>query len=448
MEVVTPDAISPYLSCMSNKKMKAGERFITQGEEGDIAYIIQSGLCTVKLEKDGELYPLGQLSEGDLVGEMAILTGEPRSAHVDAETDIELWGLNRALFDEISKRDPELLNFITELVTDRLESNRRTADKAIGKYIATDIIGRGGYSIVYKGVHTDLNRPAAIKMLKHNLATDSDFLSSFRSEAQTIASLNHENIIRVYDIEELYRTIFIIVEHLEGETVDDLLGRSKTIPMRRIVDFLIQICSGLSYAHERGIVHQDIKPANLFVQPGDRVKILDFGLACPRGTEDKDLAGTPSYMAPEQIEGRTLDQRTDMYALGITAYEMLTGTRPFPEDDLVALEEMHLNQEIPDPAALIQDVPKALRRFILKASRRDPCQRYQDAYQAIEDLQPLAEEFGLINKYLTQEKRKMTTLFLFYKDEHQLALNQLMEEFSDKAKELGVTLTARDISDI
>jgi len=434
---------------MNSREVKAGERFITQGEKGDTAYIIQRGSCVVNLEKGGELYCLGHLCEGDIVGEMALLTGEPRSAHASAETDMELLTLNRAVFDEISKNHPDLLNFMTELVTERLDSNKKTADKVIGKYVATDIIGRGGYSIVYKGIHVELNMSAAIKMLKHNLATDADFLANFRNEAKTVASLNHENIIKVYDIEELYRTIFMIVEHLEGENMDDLLQRTRRITVPRAVDFLMQICSGLSYAHERGIIHQDIKPANIYIQPGDRLKILDFGLACPKGAENTDIEGTPFYMAPEQIEAETVDQRTDIYALGITAYEMVTGKRPFPEDDLIALEEMHLNEDIPDPGDIVSDLPVGLRRFILKACRRDPRERYQDVNEALEALRPLAKELGLTSKHdISLEKPKMSTLFLFYKDEQKLALNQLMEEFNAKAKELGVVLKATHVQDV
>jgi len=218
----------------------------------------------------------------------------------------------------------------------------------------------------------------------------------------------------------------------------------KTIPIPLAIDFFVQICEGLDYAHRQGIVHQDIKPANIYVQPGDRLKILDFGLACPQGTEDMDLAGILFYMAPEQIEGETVDQRSDIYALGITAYEMVTGRRPFPEDDLVAQEEMHLNEEIPDPAEIVPDLPEALRGFILKACRRDPNQRYQDVNQALGALQPLAEAHCAAQKGHPMEKRKMATLFFVYKDEHQVALDKLMEEFSFEANECGAMLKAVD----
>jgi len=448
LRFVSENSRISLLNRMTYKHIRVGERFIRQGEVGDTAYIIEQGSCLVIVEKDGELYPVGHRGEGDIVGVTALLTGEPQHAHVEAQTGMKAWVLNRALFKSMSKENPELLSFLTELVAERFDSRRPTVDRRIGKYVATDIIGRGGYSIVYKGVHVDLNMPVAIKMMKHDLAMDPDFLSSFHNEAKTIASLNHENIIRVYDIEERFRTVFIIEELVEGESLKDLIGRLKTIPPPVATDFLIQICSGLSYAHQRGIIHRDINASNIFVLRDDRVKILDFGLACPIGTEDLTSSGTVFYMAPEQIEGEAVDQRTDIYALGLTAYEMLTGQRPFPEEDIGSLMEKHLNEDVPDPATMVPNLPEALRGFIRRACRRSPDQRYQDVGQALEALQLLAKEFGLTRKNLFFEKPKMTTLFIMYKGEHQLALNRLMEDFSNQVRELGAVLKAANFSDV
>lgn len=445
---ISQDAVCPLLNNMTCKHMKAGERLISQGEVGDAFFLIQRGSCVINVEKDRELRPIANLREGDIVGEMALLTGEPRNAHVYAETDMKLWVLSAAKFNDICEQYPEVRSFLTEIVTDRFDSSTLTADRKIGKYVITDIIGHGGYSVVYKGIHEDLNMPVVIKMMKHNLAMDPDFRYNFRNEAKLIAKFNHENIVRVYDIEKLYRTVFIIMEHLKGETLEEMLERLAIIPLPRVTDFLIQICYGLGYAHQQGIIHQDIKPANIFVLEEDRLKILDFGIACPIGTENLDFSGTVAYMAPEQIELEAVDQRTDIYSVGIVAYEMVTGKRPYPEDDLLALEDMHVNKDIPDPAQAAPDLPEELRRFILKACSRDPGQRYHDVGQAMEDLQPLFQKFGLTRKDRSSEKRKMTTLFLIYKDEHQLALNKLMEDFGAKAQGLGVVLKAADIKDV
>ena len=419
------DTVGPFLDKMSYKHIEAGKRFISQGEVLDSALVIQKGSCLIVVEKDGELHPVGHRGEGDIVAELAILTGEPQNAHVEAQTDMEVWVLNKDLFDDISKEKPHLLDFLTELVADRFDSNRPIADRVIGKYLATDIAGRGGHSIVYKGVHSSLNMPVVIKMMRHDFAVDPDFLSSFWNEAKTIASLNHENIVKVYDIEEMFRTVFIIMEYVEGESLKSLIDRLKKIPPRVAVDFLVQICSGLDYAHQQGIIHRDINSSNIMVQRNDRLKILDFGLACPIGTEDDSFLGTVFYMAPEQIEGEILDQRTDIYALGITAFEMLTGKRPFPEDDIGALMDMHVNEDIPDPAELVPDLPEVLRRFIMKACHRDPNHRYQNVGQALDGLLPLTNEYGLTGKKLPNETEKLKAIDILVQE------HILIREFLD-----------------
>ena len=175
------------MNAISHKRLKAGERLIHQGEAGEAFYVIQNGICSVSVEKDGELHLLAQRSQNDVIGEMAIITGEPRSAHVDAETETEVWGLSVEDFDSISMQYPELRSFMTEIVVESFASSYLTAEREIGKYCITDILGRGGYSIVYKGFHTILNMPVAIKMLNHDMAMNPDFLKIFKNEAQTIA---------------------------------------------------------------------------------------------------------------------------------------------------------------------------------------------------------------------------------------------------------------------
>ena len=389
LRFISEDADGPVFKNMRYQHIPAGKRFITQGQDGDAAYIIQRGSCQLIVEKDGKLHPVGHRGEGDIVGVMAILTGEPRSAHVETETDMEVWVLQRDQFAHISKEQPGLLSFLTELVADRFDSRRPIADRTIGKYVATEIIGRGGFSIIYKGIDPGLNMPVAIKMMRHDLAMDPDFLRNFRNEAKTIAGLNHENIIKVYDVEEKFKTVFLIMEYLQGEPLIEMLRRLKVIPPDLAVHYLIQICSGLEYAHSRGIIHRDINSSNIVIQRDEHLKILDFGLACPIGTQDFSSLGTLAYMAPEQIQSDPMDQRTDIFAVGILAYEMLAGKRPFPENDLQALEEMHLNQDIPDPAASVADLPEGLQRFITKSCRRDPGRRYDDFKQAMADLKPV-----------------------------------------------------------
>ncbi len=438
---------NPVFDKMAYRYIKPGERFIFQGEIEFNAFIIQHGSCLAVVEKDGELHPINHYGEGDIVGGLGILTGEPRRAHVEAETELEVWVLSKNQFDEIIEKDPEIQNFLTEIIADRFDSRRPTAYRTIGKYVATDIIGRGGYSIVYKGVHSALNMKVAIKMMRHNMAIDPYFLSGFHNEARTIARLDHENIVNVYDIEERYRTVFIIMELIEGISLKEMIQHLKAIPPSLAAYYLFQICQGLRYAHLEEIIHRDINPTNIIVQRDDRLKILDFGLACIEGTEDYNSTGTVFYISPEQINGEPVDQRTDIYSLGITAFEMVTGKRPYPEDDLWELKNLHCNQDIPDPAKLAQDLPEGLRRFILKACNRDPSKRYQNIDAALLDLQPLAQKHVDEHKTLTEKVQKITNIFLLYDEEHQLELSRLMEEFSLKAKEIGVILKIADFHD-
>jgi len=448
LQFITREGSSPFIDRMSFVHVKAGTRFVVQGEVEHTAYIIQRGSCLVVVEKDGELHPVDHYGEGDIVGGLGILTGEPRRAHVEAETDMDLWVMTKEQFDEISSLDPDLLNFITELVADRLDSRRPTAYRTIGKFIATDIIGRGAFSIVYKGEHKSLDMPVVIKMMRHDMALYPDFLENFRNEAKTIAALNHDNIVKVYDFDERYRTLFIIMEHIPGESLKGMIRRLKSLPPRLAVHFLVQLLSALEYAHQRGIVHRDVNPSNIIVQPSDQVKILDFGLACPIGTEDFANTGTAHYMAPEQINGDPLDPRTDIYALGVTAYEMVTGKCPFPENSLKELLDQHITRDIPDPGLIVPTLPNKLRVFIQKAGRRNPKKRFQDAGQAMVALEPLLNQTGLSHSQLEIEKRKMSTLFLIYNEQNQIELNQLIEDFSSKAQKLGVDVKLADFRDL
>ena len=427
--------------------VKAGERIVTQGEIRDVAYIIQRGSCLVHIEKDGQSHPVDHRGRGDIIGVTSILTGEPQMAHVEAETDVELWALEGSMLNNIAKDHPELFDFLTEIVASRFDTTRPIAERKISKYIASDIIGRGAFSVVYGGIHVGLKMPVTIKMMKHDLAMNPEFLKSFKNEAKIIAKLNHENIVRVYDIEERYRTVFIIMERLTGTTLDVLLKSVYKLPPQRIVNYLIQICKGLQYAHQHGIVHQDIKPANIFILPDDKIKILDFGLACPVGSENF-LSGTPFYMSPEQVQCFSVDQRSDIYSLGLVVYEMLTGKRPFEGKDQWEVMEMRANSEIPDPATEMPNLPETLRDFILKACARDPSNRYQNIPEALEALQALISDYGLTNGNAFKTKRKVRMFYLVYSDDHNNGLKGAIDEFNLKMQSLGVELKAGEFIDL
>jgi len=238
------------------------------------------------------------------------------------------------------------------------------------------------------------------------------------------------------------------MEYLEGTALDALLEKVGPLPVKQVFELLYAIVNGLEYAHNKGLVHLDIKPANIFLPSNDRLKILDFGLACPPGTDTLCCLGTPHYVSPEQIEGEMVNGRADIYSLGIMTFELLTGVRPYPEDDPSILMESHLTREMPDPRNWVPELPEGLCRFVRKATRKNPNDRFQSMEEVLAYLQQVSQDLGLAGPVGGRAERKMTSLFLFYREDHRLALNALLEEFSLKVKEAGIALKAVEIKDI
>ena len=415
-----------------------GEIIINQGHRGEAIYFIEQGGCYIIVDRADQEYKHSTRREGDMVGVMALLTDEPRPADVMAATEIKLWRLNRDCFALLVEEQFELQKFLTGLVCERLESKEMTSDLAIGKYMIDHKLGKGAWAIVYLGHHMVLGRRVAIKLLKHQIAIEPDFRDRFVQEAKIIAELQHRNIVNIYDVEERFSMLFIIMEYLEGNPLDLILKRKGRLPVAQVVDILIQVCSGLSYAHERGIVHQDIKPDNLFMLKSGLIKILDFGLACPFGTENIEMEGTLPYMSPEQIDSYPVDARTDLYGLGITAFELLTGRKPHPDDDLAALREMHLHKDIPDPRDFVNNLPSQLAEFVMTCCRRKPEERYHDAATAVRVLMRLKEQS--VDCVQPSPPQNMSSLYLFYDDEQSAEVTLLMEEFVNKVRAHGLLM--------
>jgi CRP-like cAMP-binding protein/tRNA A-37 threonylcarbamoyl transferase component Bud32 len=447
MESVPRSSFLKLLDCLERVAVAKGESLITQGDQGDALYIIQDGICQVKVQKDGKMHRVARLRRGEVVGEMSVLTGEPRGAHVVAATNMVVWKLGRDRFYEVSSQSPGLLGFLTDLVANRFETSSVTADRTIGKYLVKHRVGKGGWGIVYYGLHKLLHRPVAVKMMKHDMAMEEAFLRKFREEGEIIARLNHPNIVQVYDVEEAFQTLFIIMEYLEGNTLKEVIKNNAPLDQKQVLDYLEQILSGLEYSHSQGIVHRDIKPANIYVGEDDRIKILDFGLACPRESQYLNIEGTPFYAAPEQIECEALDERSDIFSLGIMTYEMVVGRRPYGELDLVSLMDAYCDQDIPDPGEAVPGLSKDLREFIVKACRRKPEKRYQSAAEALAAVRTMlkGDETG---ETARKNPERLTTLLMLYADDSRHSLDRLLEEFCERARGLGVKVMTTDYQDI
>ena len=251
-------------------------------------------------------------------------------------------------------------------------------------------IGSGGMAVVYEAIQEPLNRRVAIKALKPSIAIDSQFAERFEREAHFMASLQHENILHVIDFIKDGRSMFIIMEYVDGIDLYDLLERAPRLPPDIAAIIMLQLARGLDYAHFRGIIHRDIKPANVMVSMQGDVKLMDFGIARHERfgdlTETGTGLGTPSYMSPEQILGDKLDFRSDIFSVGIVFYQMLTGRKPFVEDESrTVMQKIRLDRYEP-PKKLGVDVPRKLERIMARCLQKMPANRYPTTQALIDDL--------------------------------------------------------------
>jgi len=251
-------------------------------------------------------------------------------------------------------------------------------------------IGSGGMAVVYRAVQEPLGRIVAIKALKPSIAMDSQFAKRFEREAHFMASLQHENILHVVDFVKDGRSMYIIMEYVEGIDLYDLLEHSQQLPAEVAAIIALQVARALDYAHFRGIIHRDIKPANIMISKQGEVKLMDFGIA--RDDKLSDLTetgtglGTPSYMSPEQILGDKLDFRSDLFSLGIVLYQMLTGQKPFVEDDArTVMQKIRLDRYV-SPRKLTPNVPRQLERILGRCMEKMPANRYPTTQALIDDL--------------------------------------------------------------
>ena len=258
----------------------------------------------------------------------------------------------------------------------------------INRYEIIMKIGSGGMADVYKAKDHVLNRLVAIKVLKQEYSTDATFVKKFRVEAQSAAGLSHPNIVNVYDVGEDDGVYFMVMELVQGITLKNYIDMKGKLDIREALNISVQIASGLSAAHENRIIHRDIKPQNIIMSRDGKVKVTDFGIAkvADSTTVTTTAAGTVHYISPEQARGGYSDERSDIYSLGITMYEMVTGRVPFEGETNVAVALMHIQSEITPPRQLEPSIPVSFEKIILKCTQKKPERRYASARELIADL--------------------------------------------------------------
>jgi serine/threonine-protein kinase len=262
-----------------------------------------------------------------------------------------------------------------------------------GRYQVVRKLGAGGMANVYLAEDQELGRRVAIKILNDRHANDEQFVERFRREAKNAAALSHPNIVSIYDRGEAEGTYYIAMEYLDGRSLKELIISRGPAPLNVAIEYVRQILSALRFAHRHGIVHRDIKPHNVLVDAEGRVKVTDFGIAragTSQMTEAGSIVGTAQYLSPEQARGTGVDQRSDLYSLGIVLYELVTGTLPFNGDTPVEIAMKHLSQTPELPSSIRPELPRELDLVVTRALAKDPDERYQSAEEMDADLDRLA----------------------------------------------------------
>src|SRR5579859_6198204 len=268
------------------------------------------------------------------------------------------------------------------------------AGQCLGGYELEEEIGRGSMGMVYRGRQIALKREAAVKVLSQALAKDASYLARFIREAQIIAGLNHPNIVQIFDAGQQNGLLYFVMEFVQGPTIASLLHLDGSIPYYLAVEYAAQIADALHAAYqELNVIHRDIKPENLMLDRWGKVKIMDFGLARATGhqkiTVAKTLVGSIYYASPEQVWGQTLDNRSDIYALGVVLYEMVTGQRPFVGRSLPELTQAIAGGTLRPPSSFNPDLSQELEQIILTAMARNRDKRYEHAGLMAQDLRML-----------------------------------------------------------
>lgn len=297
------------------------------------------------------------------------------------------------------------------------------------RYEIISKVGAGGMSDVYKAMDHILGRYVAIKVLKQEFSEDRTFVTKFRTEAQSAAGLEHPNIVNIYDVGSEEGLHFIVMEYVEGITLKTYIEKKVQLSFKEAISIAIQVARGIEVAHNKNIIHRDIKPQNIIISTEGKVKVTDFGIAraASANTISSDVMGSVHYASPEQARNGFVDNRSDIYSLGIVMYEMVTGRVPFDGDTTVAVAIQHLQEEMSSPREYAPNIPISLEKIILKCAQKNPDRRYQSMAELLADLRKALvnpnEDFVVIAPLVDNGKTKVIS-----QDELQQIKDKTLEE--------------------
>lgn len=292
-----------------------------------------------------------------------------------------------------------------------------TFDRYVGqvfdmRYRIDKVIGIGGMSVVFRAFDTVSNRTVAVKMLKDDINNDSQSIKRFVNESKAVSMLSHPNIVKIFDVSVKDNLKYIVMEHIDGITLKSYMDRKGALPWREAVSFSLQILAALAHAHEKGIVHRDIKPQNIMLLKDGLIKVTDFGIAkLPKAetvTVTDKAIGTVYYISPEQASGKPITPRSDIYSLGVVMYEMVTGRLPFDAESPVSVALMQINEKPVAPKEINSQIPTGLEQIILEAMHKNPADRYMGALPMFSQLKALRENPDIVFKTRPRSEMALT----------------------------------------
>ncbi|MCD4778144.1 MAG: protein kinase [Desulfobacterales bacterium] len=289
-----------------------------------------------------------------------------------------------------------------------------------GRYEIIKKLGKGGMGVVYQAHDPQIDRPVALKVLREDRVVSEDFVLRFFKEAKFIGRLSHPNIVTVYDVGRDHGTIYIAMEYLQGQPFNEVI-RSGRLSVEKIIDIALQVANALGYAHEKGIVHRDIKPSNIILTDEGNVKLTDFGIAraedsnAAQQTQAGVILGTPFYMSPEQVMGKRVDGRSDLFSLGVILYELIVGRKPFEGDHFTAIFRA-ITDDIPvAPLKIDASIPQSLSDLIMKALSKNPNERFQTSKEmgdALKTCLQVKESLLLPGKPISPKKKPVASVLI------------------------------------
>ena len=393
------EALSRLEEMMKPVEFDKGTVILRQGDSGEDMFVLVRGKVRVEAESQMHDTLFERLLSGPAVfGEMALVTKEARTASVTAESHVECLCGSRGAIETLIEYYPKAAQILGAIVGSRLLEAETLG--RVGKYRITGRLGRGAMATVFEAVQPNLDRPVALKMLSHALANSPGFIEHFKKEARRVARFDHPNIVRVHDTVAGFGTHFIVMERLTGNTLDELIKNGVRLEPSQVRRVLVDICRALAYSHDQGLLHRDVKPSNVFMHADGSAKLLDFGIAVEAersATGGRRPAGTPYFMSPEQILGRQLDGRTDLYSVGILAYQLLTLRVPFDATTAEHLWQLHLKAPMKDPRDIYPDIPDDLGEFVLRAAQKRRQDRFVNCAEGAAYL-ALAGELPMVHK--------------------------------------------------